>query len=521
LRLLRFVTAALLLSTAQVQAAPVVAAAGAAAAWYASIGVVGQLVVQVAIGVALTAASYGLQQMLSGGSRRAEQAGNQDAASVTLPEIDGLLEVVRAYGIVVTPGGVFFRKTVADTGASGPNRYVLGLALSEGVCDGLDALIINGVVCEFDEAGVPQTAPWNDGFGNSYISVSFRAGTTTQTIDPIIAARFPDEDVNFCQKGVCTLVLDMHFGTDAEHHAELWGTSGIPTILVRLRGLRVYDRDDPLQVANDPDTWAFSDIATVAIEDYLVAEIGGQVQRSEIDHAPALESIQIDKTNMPTLDGIEATGRVNGLVFSSEANVDVLASMAQQNRGIVSKAGGKYVIRADRPPVAVSTIHQGLWLGQLSFRNERDTRSAIDGIVTQFYPASRFNQAADTSYPAAALDDPDAQRVTFRFSDTAAQAQRLGFGLVKDNQAGRQISGAFDISVLVAPGKSNRTLQVGDPVWFEVNAPYDGMAGLYRIDSIEITAPGFGVSLAMSEAAPDAITGWSTALETPFAAEAA
>lgn len=517
--MLRLSLVILLALTVPAQAAPVVAAVGAVGAWYASIGVVGQLAVQIGVGLALTAASYGLQALISGGSRRAEQAGNQDTASVTLPEIDGLLEVVRAYGTLVTPGGVFFRKTVADTGATGPNRYVLGLALSEGVCDGLDALIINGVVCQFDESGVPQTAPWNDGFGNTFVAVSFRPGTTTQAIDPIIAARFPSEDAEFRQRGVCTLVLDMHFGDDAEHHTELWGTSGIPTILVRLRGLRVYDRDDPLQDSGDPTTWTFTDTATVAMEDYLVAEIGGQIARDEIDHDPALESIRLDKENVVTLDGIENNGRVNGLVFASEANVDVLSSMAQQNRATISKAGGKYVIRADRPPVPVATIHQGQWLGQLSFRNERDTRSAIDGIVTQFYPASRFNQAADTSYPAAALDDPDAQRVTMRFSDTPGQAQRLGYGLVQDNQAGRQISGAFDISVLVAPGKSNRTLQVGDVVWFEANSPYDGMSGLYRVDSLELTAPSFGVSLALSEAADDAITGWSTALETPFAAE--
>lgn len=520
--MLRLSLVILLALTVPAQAAPVVGAVAAAGAWYASIGVAGQLVVQIGVGLALTAASYGLQQLISGNSRRAEQA-NQDTASVTLPEIDGLLEVVRAYGTVVTPGGVFFRKTVADTGASGPNRYVLGLTLSEGVCDGLDALIINGVVCQFDGSGVPQTAPWNDGFGNTYVAVSFRSGTTTQAIDPIIAARFPSEDVEFRQRGVCTLVLDMHFGTDADHHTELWGTSGIPTILVRLRGLRCYDRDDPLQNPSDPTTWTFNDTATVAIEDYLVAEIGGQVTRDEIDHDAALESIRLDKENVATLDGVENAGRVNGLVYASEANVDVLGSMLQQNRGTLSKAGGKYVARADRPPVPVATIHQGQWLGQLSFRNERDTRSAIDGIVTQFYPASRFNQAADTSYPAAALDDPDAQRVTMRFSDTPGQAQRLGYGLVQDNQAGRQVSGAFDISVLVAPGKAttNRTLQVGDVVRFEANAPYDGMTGNYRVDSLELTAPSFGVSLAMSEAAEDAITGWSTALETPFAAEEA
>lgn len=515
-----FALAFLLLLATPVQAAPVVAAVGAVGAWYGTIGVAGQLLVQVGVGLALTAASYGLQALISGGGRRAEEARQDQAASVTLPEIDGLLEVVRAYGAITTPGGVFFRKTVADTGAAGPNRHVLGLALSEGVCDGIESININGVECLFDSNGVPQTAPWNDGFGNTYLSISFRDGDPDQAIDPIIAARFPDEDVNFRQRGVCTLVLDMHFGTDAEHHTELWGTTGIPTVLVRLRGLRCYDRTDPTQSASDPDTWTFTDIATVAIEDYLIAEMGGQIGRAEIDGTAAAESIGIDKDWVATLDGQERRGRVNGLVYSSEANVDVLGAMAQQNRAVISRSQGLYRIRADRPPVPVATIHQGQWRGSVSFTGARETRSMVEGVVVQFYPASRLNQSAETSWPASALDDPNAQRVTLRHADSPAQAQRLGYGLVQDSAAGRTVSGLFDMSVLVAMGKANNMLEVGDVVRFEANAPYDGMSGLYVVDAPEINAD-FTVSLALREASETAMPGWSTALETAFAAEPA
>lgn len=507
----------LLLAATPAQAAPVVGAIGAVGAWYAGLGVVGQALVQVGVGLALTAAGYGLQQLISGGSRRAEEARQTQTASVIIAETDGLLEMVRAYGTVVTPGGVFFRRTVADTGASGPNRFVLGLTLSEGVCDGVESLNIKGEECLFDEDGVPQTAPWNDGFGNTYIETSFRNGDPDQLIDPIIAARFPSEDSNFRQRGVCTLVLDMHFGDDAEHHTELWGNAGIPTILVRLRGLRLYDRTDPLQDPDDPDTWTFTDTATVAIEDYLVSEMGGQVDRDDIDATAAEESIGIDNEWVATLDGQERRGRVNGLVYSSEANVDVLGAMGQMNRATISRSEGLYRIRADRPPEPVATLHQGQWRGQVSFTGARETRALVEGAVVQFFPASRLNQAAETSWPDTALDDPNAQRVTLRYADTPAQAQRLGYGLVKDNEAGRSVSGLFDLSVLVAMGKPNNLLEVGDPLWFEAEAPYDGMSGLYVADSIEIN-PDFTVSLALREASETAISGWSTAEETAFAA---
>lgn len=520
MRRLSLFAAMLMASVAPAQADPISGTIAAVGAWYASVGVVGQLLVQVGVGLALSVASYGLQYLISGGSRRAEQAQAQaETGGVTLPEIDGLLEVVRAYGTTVTPGGVFFKKTYAGSGSSTPNHYVLGLALSEGICDGIDALIINGIECVFDGSNVPQTYPWNNGAGSTYLEISFRSGTEDQAIDPIIDAHF-DEDAEFRQRGVCTLVLDMQFGLSVAHHTELWGTTGIPTLLVRLRGLRCYDRTNPLQNPDDATTWTYSENATVCIEDYLVAEMGGQVDRDDIDHDLAAESIAIDDEWVATLDGLERRGRVNGLVFSGEANVDVLAAMAQQNRAIISKAQGKYVIRSDRPADPVATIYQGQWRGQVSYRNERETRSAVDGVVAQFYPASRFNQAAETSYPAAAMDDVDASRVTLKFTDSPATAQRLSFGMVKDNQAGKSISGLFDTSVLVAPGKANRMLQVGDVVRFEVSSPYDALGGLYQVDGIEINA-NFSVSLAMSEAPADAITGWSTALETAFADEPA
>lgn len=517
-------------STLPAQADPV--SIGAAitgfATWYASIGAAGQLLVQIGVGIALTAASYGLQYLISGGSRRAEQARATDAAGVTLPEFDGIIDARRIYGTQVVTGGVFFHKTVADTGASAPNRWVFGLLLSEGECDGLDAIIINGVECQLDSNLTPQTYPWRDG-ATSYISVSFRAGTDDQSIDTIISSRFstppadfypgdPDRATKwtqFRQRGVCTVVLDMHFGTSAAHHQQLWGTAGIPNIQIRLRGLKVYDRDNPLHDPDDSSTWEYSDVATVCIEDFLCAEMGGQATHSEIDDTAARESIAIDKQWVETLSGSEQRGRVNGVARSSEADVDVLAAMAQQNRATITKAGGKYVIRADRPADPVATIHQGQWMGQINYRNERETRSVVEGVVVQFFPASRFNEAAEIGYPDSALDDPDAQRVTLPYCDSPSTAQRLGYGMVEDNEAGRSISGMFDISVLVAPGKDNNTLEIGDVIRFEVDDPYEEMAGNYKVDGIEINA-NFTVSLALTEASATAITGWSTALETEF-----
>jgi hypothetical protein len=81
------------------------------------------------------------------------------------------------------------------------------------------------------------------------------------------------------------------------------------------------------------------------------------------------------------------------------------------------------------------------------------------------------------------------------------------------------ISGVFDISVLVASGKANRQLEVGDVVNWDAPSPYDDMNGLYRVDALSINAD-FSVSLSLTGTTPDVIDGWSTDLETPLEAAA-
>jgi len=534
---MRRLSLALLASVALISPAyadPITGTIAAVGAWYASIGAVGQLLVQVGVSLALSAASYGLSYLIGGAGKRQQQA-RQETQGTSLPEFDALLEVGRAYGTITTAGAVFFHKTVANSGSSGPDRWVFGLALSEGICDELVSVSINGTECFFGapSGGIQDavTAPWFDG-SIAYMRASFRTGTDTQGVDPIIAARFPSPPDDFFpgdatratkwaafyQRGICALVLDMDFGNSADHHAELWGVA-YPQILVRIKGLRIYDRTDPAQDHDDATTWTWTDTATVVIEDYLCDDLGGQVARADVADAAAAESIGIDREYIPTLAGSEQRGRINGMVYSSESPIAVLGDMLQMNRGMLVATEGQYVIRADRAASAVATIHKGQWRDQISAQNEPDTRSLIDGVVAQFYPASRYGQPAETAYPSTALDDPSAERVTFRYGDSAPAAQRLAFALMEENAIGRTISGVFDISVLAASGKANRQLEVGDVVNWDAPAPYDDMNGLYRVDALSINSD-FSVSLSLTGTSADVIDGWSTALETPLEAAA-
>lgn len=497
---------------------PVSTAIVGIASWYASIGVVGQAVVQIGLGLALSAASMGLSYLLSGGGKRVQQA--QDKPGVVVPERDGLLTRHRLYGHVVVAGGIFFQKTVQGSGSAKPNLYVLGAAVSEGVCDSLTSVIINGVECEIDASGNAMTFPWNDG-GNIYLKASFRSGTSTQTIDTIIAARFPTEDTDFRQRGVATVVLEMAFGLDADHHTQLWGAGGIPQLAFKVKGLKVYDPRKPAHDPDDATTWEWSENATLIETDWMMSDMGFGIAPADIDWDTVKASADIDDEWVPTLDGIERRGTINGSVDSSERNVDVLASMEQQNRALIRKTLGTYTVTSDTPAEAVATIHQGLLVGALNYQNEPPSRSAINRVVTQFYPEERFNQSAEIAYEDAGYIAADGetleQRVSLRFCDSPPTAQRLGFALIEENRVGRTVTGLFDPAVIVAAGKPGQLLEAGDVVWLEMRSPYDDVSGLYRINSLEIGGD-FNVTISMSGTSTDILEGWNTGLEQELAA---
>lgn len=522
------VFAALLLA-GPANAAPIGAAVGAVAAWYTGLNVVAQIAVQIGLGLALSAAAYGIGYLLSGGGQRQNQA-QQDNLGVQIEELSGILERRRVYGTEVVSGGVFFQQTLASLGTK--DLFVKGWTLSDGVCDALEAVIINGVECLLDINGNPQTAPWYNAAGNK-LKASFRSGSDSQAMDSIIAARFasppddfyPDDTdrvtkwAEFRQRGVATVVLEMAFGADADEHTQLWGAAGIPDIKFRVRGVELYDPRDSNQDPDDPSTWTYSANATLIEADWLTSDMGFGVPSADIDWDTVKESATIDDEWMTTLAGHERRGRINGLIFGSEANDSVLSSMALQNRALIRRAFGMYSIRADRAADPVATIHQGLIVGALSYQSEPDTRAAINRAELQFLPATKFNQSAETFYEDASLIAADGQtlpqRLSLRFCDSPASAQRLGYAAIKENRVGRTLGMVCDIAVLIAAGKPNgQLLEAGDVVrvWFDI---YQDINGLYTVTGLEI-AQDFTVNIGLAGYDPDALGAWGVSLETAF-----
>lgn len=504
---------ACLLMTEDAVAGPAIAAAfPALAAW------AGTTLGTIVINTAIIAGSFGLQYLISRANQRQQDV--QPPPSTRIPQRAAILDQRRVYGRMVVSGGIFFQKTIPGSGATNPNMLVIGYALSQGLCDGIEGLIINGTDCVIDELGNPDTAPWST--GGNHLQVAFRNGGDAQAMDSIIETMFT-EDEEFRQRGVCTLVISMFYGNDQDHHTELWGVAGLPDIKIRLRGLRCYDPRDGSQSFEDNSSWAWTRNASLIIADWLTCSMGFGIDPSLIDWDSVAASANIDDQLQDTLDGSEERGTIDGVVFSSQSNDQVLNELLTANRAIVIWSGGKWSIRSDAPSDPVCTIHQGLLVGEFSYTNEPDQRAALNTVHCRFIPAENNNEGATVDYidDAALAADERIYDTTLGlpFTSSPATAQRLGYAIVAENRIARTFAGQFDISVLHAPGKNNKTLEPGDVIWLEF-ADYPAMGGAYRVTDIEITA-NFIVGISMVGYSRDILEGWSEELEEEFQAEVA
>lgn len=524
---------ALMFAASPARADPVTAI-GSAVSWYLGAQGVTLALANIGIGLVLTGVSYGISYLVSKGGRQVEDA-EAIRAGIKLPERAGLLEARRVYGTQVVAGGVFFERTIEGSGSSSPNLYVYGVAISEGEVDGLVSVIINGVECRLDAALNPLTEPWLSTGGNK-IRVSFRPGSSTQDVDSLIAENwpsppddfYPDESERatrwgkFWQRGVATVVVELEYGADDEEHAELWGAGGLPDLKFKVRGLKVYDPNDPNQDPDDASTFTWSDNATRVQADWCRTAMGFGAASSEMGWATIKASANRDAEWLPTLSGVEKRGTINGEMGSGAANADTMAAMVLHNRAFVRRQDGLIEVVSDRAAEPVATLSQSMLVGAFSYTNEPDTRAAINRAQVRFAPASRFNESAETVYEDASLISADGQvneaSLNLPFCASPSAAQRLGFAAVTENRVARSFAGQFDISALIAAGKAGQSLDPGDVVWLDLAAPYDTINGLYEVQEIVIDPTTFNVAIQLTGTSADIVNGWSTAIETAFAA---
>ena len=387
------------------------------------------------------------------------------------------------YGRALVSGPMFFLEK------SNPHIY-MGIILADGPIDAIEELRIAGQTVQFDASGNATTLPYRDG-SNIYLSLSFRPGTDDQAIDPILAADWPALPPTFRQRGVATVVLKLHYGTDRDHHETLWPAGDInPLFLVR--GQRVYDSRAVAQSPGDSTTWKWSSNPSLCLNHYLTNKWRRPVSQSEIDTAALKTAADIDDESVGLLSGsFETRHTCNGVVKADGSDFAIVEKLLTANNGRVVFRSGKYVINAAAPKVPSLTLTDADIKGPLSVRYAAPVRETTNTVRTIFTAPDREYQTANgpvVSDAAFITADGRTNDATLELPMTGSPstAQRLSKQVMLQNRSGKQISTRL--------GDIAHLLQAGDIVTADLTTlPLAN--GTYSVEQADFSADGVDVVL--------------------------
>jgi len=386
-------------------------------------------------------------------------------------------------GTVTTGGALFFYK------AKKPYIW-MGILLAAHEVDGLDSVYINGHRVFFDGSGFATSVPFNDGV-NQYLKASFRSGTMSQAIDPIIAADFPTMPSTFRQRGHATLVIRAHYGfgtdfqTKYDDHKRVYGDQGVLQPLTRFRGAKCFDPRKPGVVLETPSTWTWSDNAAICLARYLTHQWPDTrlVDPARLDWDQiALAADECDRWEVGKDGTTFHRHTINGVVQSTDSPYDVIENMKVAMGGhlIMDRAKIYPVVRARRAPAG--TLHMKMLLGGVEYASEPRDRELINIIKPTFIaPDREFQEVAGPVLRETDLitQDGKPREASLRgaYVEDHRRMQRIACAALKQARIGRTLTAGATLEALGwTPGKVYRVHLTG---------PLERCNGLYELVSKE------------------------------------
>lgn len=351
------------------------------------------------------------------------------------------------YGYARVGGAAFF---IDD---SKPPYLYVGLLISARAITEYSATYIGTKRVQFQNNGLVNTGDFISS-GVPRLVASFRLGSSTQAIDPLLATGFPNLDAEFRQRGIATIVARYDFGLDAEDHQALWGNVQIPNLLADVKGAPIYDPRDPTQAVDDPATWKFSNNASLVIADYLRASYGGRIASSRMRWDEIATAANYDDEPVGLKDGsLQPRHTIDGVVTMNQPPVDVLQSMLAANRGFVVQSNGFVSLSSSKPRTPQITINDKLIAGGFEYRAARPRKELINKVRVRFVAEDRDYQVVDGPILVDAgleTEDDETLEGTFQFPFTRGhpRAQRLGFAAREESRLGRALTVPVSLDIL-------------------------------------------------------------------------
>ena len=335
-------------------------------------------------------------------------------------------------------------------------------------------------------------------------------GSPGQTADSDLISEVADLDINFKLSGITYLYIRF----DTRHEDWLRGVPG--NIKALVKGHKVYD---PREVSQDPDdasTWAWSDNASLCINDYITGSYGlGAVYGEEVSEADLIAAANVcDEAVAIPGGGTQARYTCNGIVDTSVDTAANLSSMTTAIGGGWAWVQGSVRVFPGAYDAPTGELSDDELRGsiQITPRTPRqDLFNTIHGVYVG--PQNAYQPADFPEVTVAAYVAQDGEKIVrdieLPFTDDPFEAQRIAkVALEREREA---------MVVKFPANWSALNFSVNQNVSVSLSAGRDGgiwTDKVFKITSWELAADGGGVDLMLREDAAATYT-WSAADATP------
>lgn len=480
-------------------------------------------------GAAIVGANYALSAINKPKSPGAG-SGVGSATLINTPEARGNIQqsapIERwVYGQARVGGAIFF---VED---SKPPYLYLGLLLSGRQISDIRGVHIstNDIAFSSFAFDTPITPLPVDGqtyvkSGVSRLTMSFGAGLTTQAIDPIIHADFPNLTTDFRQREIARAVFKFKFGDDASDFEKMWGQGvSIPSPLIDVDGAPVYDPRDPSQfypsdwrdnaeVSAAMATWKFSRNAALIQRDWMAHPDGVNYPPGRIRDDEVARAADFDDEPVANKDGTSRPRHtIDGVVTLDQSPRTVMEAMLTANRGFMVQSRGRGWVASSTPRTAVTTIDDDMLLGGFEFQCNRAKADLVNEVRARFSSSDREYQDVD----APTLSDEDlieedgevfSKTVRLPFTSDHRAVQTLEKQFLAEARLPRSLSCTIKIKGIADDLDAGAVVQV----WSNL---YPAMNGLYTVESMGFLDDFSGLSLGLREYDPSIANDWNPAID--------
>lgn len=457
---------------------PVIAAASAAATWYAGLGVLAQTAISLGASAALTAASIAFQDV-----PKAPNVKRELGRPNSLPPYRYVYGRYRSYG------------SPAPFRVRGNRLFACLLLNSRPSAGGVIRVFFDkrevefdGDFFDFDGEGAEAT---NGDFVDDDTSQPVaRAwiGLGDQTSPPAdILAEVPDlfEETD-AWRGRTVIWLKLNAGGKNER-LKRWPRVP-PEIEVEMDWSLVWDPRDSGQDPDDPDTWEWSSNQALITLDALMRNPVAQYQIAHLDIPSWIDAADVaDETVALKAGGTEPRYRASGVIDWSAGEVEQLIEpLILAGAGGVTRVGGLLAAIPGAWQEPEVTISEAALEGELTVEALQPGDDVFIGVKTTYVNPDRDWRPASAGVyrvPGAAALDGGTEKirtVDLEMVTSPTQAQRIGKILALQGRMQRQIDSVFPPSAFEAVAGGTATLALP--------APYDALDGTFEVISLN---PGF------------------------------